>query len=99
MKYLQFAVAFVGSALVALVACTAPEVESCEDFVSAARDCAEMNGDPLSEFDDLCDDVAVECREYYKCAAQAECKESGGVYRLASMACTMPEGKECVPAS
>lgn len=99
MKHLQFVAALVGSALFALVACKAPEVESCEDFVSAARDCAEMNGDPLTQLDDLCDDVAVECREYYKCAAKAECKESGGVYRLASMACTMPEGMACIPES
>lgn len=99
MKHLPFAFAFVGSALFALVACTTPEVEACEDFVSAARDCAEKNTDPLSELDGLCgDDVPAECKEYYQCAAKAECKESGGVYRLASMACTMPEGKSCVPA-
>ena len=55
-----------------------------------------MNNDPDKELDSLCDDVATECREYYKCAADSDCKESGGVYRLASMACTMPEGKECL---
>ena len=98
MKHLPFAFAFVGSALLALVACKAPEVEACEDFVSAAQDCAEMNGDPLTELDGLCGgDVAAVCREYYKCAAKAECKESGGVYRLASMPCTMPEDETCVP--
>lgn len=98
MKPLPFALALVGSALFALVACKPPEVEACEDFVSAAQDCAEMNADPLSELDGLCDDVAAVCREYYKCAAKAECKESGGVYRLNSMACTMPEDATCVPA-
>lgn len=96
MKHLYFVAAFVASAVVALVACTPPEVESCEDFVAAARSCAEMNGDPSNELDALCDDVAVECREYYKCAAASECKESGGVYRLESKACTMPEGMACV---
>jgi len=96
-KPLPVAVAFVGSALLALVACTSPEVEACEDFVRAAQDCAEMNGDPLSQLDGLCEDVPAVCREYYKCAAKAECKESGGVYRLASMACTMPEDETCVP--
>jgi hypothetical protein len=96
-KHLPFACAFVGSALFALVACKAPEVEACEDFVSAAQDCAEMNADPLSELDGLCGDVAAVCREYYKCAAKAECKESGGVYRLASMPCTLPEDATCVP--
>ena len=99
-KHLPFAFAFVGSALFALVACTPPEVEACEDFVSAAQSCAEMNADPLSELDKLCDgDVPGECKEYYQCAAKAECKESGGVYRLASMPCTMPENKTCVPAN
>ena len=63
MKHLPFAFAFVGSALFALVACTAPEVEACEDFVSAAQACAEMNADPLSELDGLCEDVAAVCRE------------------------------------
>lgn len=91
-----FVVAFVGSALLSVVACKPPEVEACEDFVSAAQSCGEMNGDPRNELDDLCDDVAVECREYFKCAAKAECKESGGVYRLEAGACTLPEGKECV---
>jgi hypothetical protein len=67
--------------------------------VVSAQACSKMNNDPDTELDDLCEDVPTECREYYKCAASAECKESGGVYRLDSMACTMPEGKECLPAS
>ena len=99
MKPLHLVVAFVVSTLVSALGCKPPEQEACEDYVSAAQACAEMNADPLSELDGLCEDVAAVCREYYKCAAKAECKESGGVYRLASMACTMPEDETCVPAS
>lgn len=100
-KPVHFILGFAGSALVSLVllACKPPEVEACEDFVAAAQECGEMNGDPRKELDDICDDTAVECREYFKCAAKAECKESGGVYRLEAGACTMPEGKECVQPS
>jgi hypothetical protein len=68
-------------------------------FVSAAQECGLMSGDPRSELDGLCEDVAVECREYFACAAKAECKESGGRYTLDSKACTMPEGKQCLPSS
>jgi hypothetical protein len=96
-KLLPFVVAF--AAAVAVGACKSPETEACEDFVSAAKACSEMNNDPDDELDDLCEEVPVECREYYKCAAASECKESGGVYRLNSMACTMPEGKDCLPTS
>lgn len=97
MKHPLLLVAFSVAAIVG--ACKSPEVEACEDFVAAAQGCSEMNNDPNTELDDLCEAVPTECREYYKCAAASECKESGGVYRLASMACTMPEGKECLPAS
>ncbi len=94
MKHLPFVVAFLVAVVVG--ACKSPEAEACEDFVAAAQACSKMNNDPDKELDSLCDDVATECREYYKCAADSDCKESGGVYRLASMACTMPEGKECL---
>jgi len=97
-KHLSFVVAFLVA--VAAGACKSPETEACEDFVAAAQACSKMNNDPDSELDDLCEDVATVCREYYKCAAAAECKESGGVYRLNSMACTLPEGDAgCLPAS
>ncbi len=99
MKHLHLVVAFFGSTLVSAFGCTSPEVEACESFVSAAQDCGLMSGDPRSELDGLCEDVAVECREYFKCAAKAECKESGGRYTLDSKACTMPEGKECLPST
>jgi hypothetical protein len=94
-KHLSFIVAFIAAAAVG--ACKPPETEACEDFVSASQACSKMNNDPDTELDDLCEDVPVECREYYQCAAKSACKESGGVYRLDSMACTMPEGKECLP--
>jgi hypothetical protein len=99
MKPLHLVVAFVGSTLVSALGCKPPEVESCEDYVAAAQDCGLMSGDPRKELDSLCDDVAVECKEYFSCAAKAECKESGGVYRLDSKACTMPEGMVCVTSS
>lgn len=97
MKHLPFVVAFLFAA--AAGACKSPETEACEDFVAASQSCSAMNNDPDTELDDLCESVASECREFYKCAAASECKESGGVYRLSSMACTMPEGKECLSAS
>ncbi|MBL9101423.1 MAG: hypothetical protein JNL82_10730 [Myxococcales bacterium] len=97
MKLLPNLVAFAVAAAVG--ACKHPETEACEDFVAASQACSLMNNDPDSELDDLCDSVPVECKEYYSCAAASECKESGGVYRLDSMACTMPEGKECLPSS
>lgn len=97
MKLLHFVAVFVVSTLVGAVGCKPPEVESCEDFVSAAQTCGLMSGDPRDELDELCDDVAVECKEYFSCAAKAECKESGGRYSLDSKACTMPEGMVCVP--
>jgi hypothetical protein len=99
MKPLHLVVAFVVSTLVSALGCKPPEQEACEDYVSAAQACALMSGDPKDELDGLCEDVAVECKEYFSCAAKAECKESGGVFRLESKACTMPEGTECVPAS
>ena len=98
-KHLSIVVVFVASTLVGAPGCKSPEVESCEDFVSAAQECGLMSGDPRSELDGLCEDVAVECREYFACAAKAECKESGGRYTLDSKACTMPEGKQCLPSS
>ncbi len=91
--------AVLAGSLAGVGGCTPPEVGACEDFVSAARACAEMNGDPLAALDNLCDDVLPECREYYTCAAAAECKESGGVYRLESKACTMPEDSPCLPSN
>lgn len=97
MKHLSLVVAFLVAA--AAGACKSPETEACEDFVASAQACSKMNNDPDTELDDLCEEVPTECREYYKCAASAECKESGGVYRLDSMACTMPEGKECLSPS
>ena len=99
MKHLPLVVAFIGWALVSAGGCKPPEVEACEDFVSAAQDCGLMSNDPRSELDGLCEDVAVECREYFKCAAQAMCKESGGRYTLDAKACTMPENEACTPSS
>lgn len=99
MKHLFFAVVFVASTLVGALGCKPPEVEACEDFVVAAQECGLMSGDPRKELDSLCEDVVVECREYFACAAKAECKESGGRYTLDSKACTMPEGKECLPST
>ena len=99
MKHRSIVAVFFASTLVGALGCKSPEVEACEDFVSAAQECGLMSGDPRSELDDLCEDVAVECREYFSCAAKAECKESGGRYTLDSKACTMPEGKQCLPAS
>jgi len=98
-KYFPFVVVFAASTLIGTLGCKPPEVEACEDFVAAAQECGLMSGDPRKELDELCEDVAVECREYFACAAGAECKESGGRYTLDSKACTMPEGKECVPST
>lgn len=99
MKLAHLVVAFAVSTLVSAVGCKAPEQEACEDYVGAAQECAMMSGDPKDELDSLCEDVAVECKEYFACAAKAMCKESGGVFRLDSQACTMPEGMECVPSA
>jgi hypothetical protein len=99
MKPAYLVVAFVVSTLVSALGCKAPEQEACEDYVSAAQECALMSGDPKDELDGLCEDVAALCKEYFSCAAKATCKESGGVFRLDAQACTMPEGMECVPSS
>lgn len=88
---LAFATAF------ALSACTPPEVEACEQFKEARDACTAKNGSEAEpEAGDLCENVDPECKEFYDCARQQECKEVGGVFRLDyAIICTMPEGKEC----
>ena len=80
-----------------LGACTSPEVESCEEFKRQRDVCGEMNGSEVEpEVGDLCANVDAECKEFYDCAREQECKEVGGVFRLDyAKICTMPEGKEC----
>ena len=84
----------------ALGACTAPEVESCESFREKRDACEGMNGNEEEPANfDLCNNVDPECKEFYDCAAQQECKEVGGVFRLDyAKTCTMPEDKECTDA-
>lgn len=81
-------------------ACTAPEVASCEKFKETRDACESQNGNEEEPANyDLCNNVDPECKEFYDCAAQQECKEIGGVFRLDySKTCTMPEDKECTDA-
>lgn len=93
--FLSSAVAF--ALAFSLGACTPPEVESCEQFKEKRDACDAMNGsDQEPDNANLCDDVDAECKEFYDCARQQECKDEGGVFRLDyAKICTMPEGKEC----
>ena len=83
-----------------LGACTSPETESCESFRDNRDACEAMNGNEVEPVNfDLCENVDPECREFYDCAKQQECKEVGGVFRLDyAKTCTMPEDKECTDA-
>ena len=94
---------FASASAFALGACTSPEKESCESFKETRDACEAMNGvdedDPEPANFDLCNNVDVECKEFYECAVLQECKEVGGVFRLDySKTCTMPEDKECTDA-
>lgn len=87
---LAFAAAFT------LAACTPPEVEACEQFKETRDACDGQNGSEDDPDANLCENVDPECKEFYECARQQECKEVGGVFRLDyAKICTMPEGKEC----
>ncbi|MBA3544858.1 MAG: hypothetical protein H0T76_00085 [Nannocystis sp.] len=101
MKKLLFLVAFAGSATLG-AACTSELTEACNDFVSARDGCEVQNGDPMPPYStDLCGNIDEECREFYTCAAAAECKENpDGKFRLQtkSAGCVSPENKECTDA-
>lgn len=100
MHKLSLFFAFFAAAALGVVACASPEAEACESFKSARDACEAMNGSEIPAVNfDLCDNVDSECKEFYECAAQQECKEVGGVFRLDyAKTCTQPEDKECTDA-
>jgi len=100
-KKLLFLVAFAGSVTFG-AACTSELEEACNNFVTARNGCEGQNEDePPLYSTDLCGNIDVECKEYYACAAESECKEDAeGKFRLQTRAaeCELPENKECTDA-
>lgn len=100
-KKLLFLVAFAGSVTLG-AACTSDLEEACNDFVSARDSCESQNeSEPPMYSIDLCGNIDADCKEFYTCAAAAECKEdSQGMFRLATKdaGCKLPENKECTDA-
>lgn len=95
------------SLALALGACTAPEIESCESFREVRNNCEALNMfEEKPENYDLCNNVDPECKEFYDCAAQQACvdvnenvKNADPLWRLDYREnCPQPEDKECTDA-
>jgi len=102
-KKLLFLVAFAGSVTLG-AACTSELTEACNDFVTARDSCEAPNGDPPQVYTtDLCGNVDAECKEYYLCAAAAECENENDEddeftkfrLQIKEAGCVLPENKEC----
>jgi len=100
-KKLLFLVAFAGSATLG-AACTSELEEACNDFVTARNACESQNDDPPPLYStDLCGNIDPDCKEFYTCAAAAECAPNPDKkfrLQIRNAGCVAPEKKECTDA-
>ncbi|WP_143140093.1 hypothetical protein [Nannocystis exedens] len=86
----------------ALGACTAPEIESCENFREVRSSCDGNNAfryEPVNY--DLCNNVDPECKQFYDCTAALSCVPDSNLTWLlgTEKVDTKIGGKPCVPRS
>lgn len=85
--------------LAGALSCGPPEVQACEDFVAALRECTDRNG-PASgpgEDHEACEAAQPACETYFRCAAAAACveDEADGYFTLDLAGCEAPEDVDC----
>ncbi|MEZ4453627.1 MAG: hypothetical protein R3B09_29500 [Nannocystaceae bacterium] len=92
-------VGFAFALLMGALSCKAPEIEACDDFLSALRACTDQNALPSGpgEEKDGCTAVDPACEAYLRCGASAPCEAAEGetFVTLDLSGCAPPEGIDC----